>query len=133
MKLYNQDSKFTTDEFMCSCGCVFGTVEEDISEKLIITLNMMRTLYGKPLVVTSGARCKKYNAEIGGVPNSAHLPHPDTSQCRAVDIYVNNSRDRFNLLSIALRSGITRIGIGTDFMHFDVASDLSQSVIFTYY
>ncbi len=132
MKLYHQNSRFTTEEFMCPCGCVFGTVEEDINENLISTLNMMRTMYGKPMVVTSGARCEQYNAQIGGVPNSAHLPHPDTSQCRAVDIHVGNSHDRFDLLSIAHRLGITRIGIANTFIHLDVAWDLPDEVIFTY-
>jgi hypothetical protein len=132
MKLYQLDSYFTTTEFRCPCQCGFGSEEKHIDENLIEMLNMMRLLYGKPMVVTSGARCKDYNASVGGLPNSAHLPHPLTGQCRAVDIVVTNGADRYDLLSLAHRLGLTRIGLGKTFLHFDVAWDLPDPVIFNY-
>jgi hypothetical protein len=132
MKLYSIESKFTTSEFTCPCNCGFGDIEKDISKPLVDKLNMMRLLYGKPMVVTSGARCQTYNDEIGGLPNSAHLRHVFTNQCRAVDILVTASEDRYNLVRIAQNVGIERIGLGPNFLHFDVAWDLSQPVMFNY-
>jgi len=132
MKLYWIESYFTTEEFACPCECGFGSKESDIHENLINKINMMRMLYGKPMVVTSGARCVEYNAKIGGVSDSAHLPHSFSSQCRAVDIAVRNSYDRFTLIRIADKVGITRIGVGPDFLHFDVAWDLPDMIIFNY-
>jgi hypothetical protein len=84
------------------------------------------------MVVTSGARCSEYNRSVGGVEDSAHLPHPDTGECRAVDILVTNSGDRDNLLRIAHNIGIDRVGIASNFLHFDVAWDLPTPVIFIY-
>jgi uncharacterized protein YcbK (DUF882 family) len=132
MKLYDQESYFTTGEFACKCDCGFGSVESDISPKLIEKLNIIRTLYGKPMVVTSGARCEEYNASIGGKKKSAHLPHFWTGQCRAVDIKVTSSYDRFKLLDLALKIGFKRIGLAKTFIHLDVAWDLDEPVIFNY-
>ena len=132
MKLYPIGSKFTTQEFGCPCGCGFGDKEEHIDSNLINKLNMMRILYGKPMVVTSGARCTEYNASVGGTENSAHLPHYHTGQCRAVDLLVTESIQRFSLVSHALGTGIERIGLGSNFLHFDVAPDLPRPVMFNY-
>lgn len=132
MRLYDIESKFTTGEFKCKCDCGFGEFPEHIDEKLINRLNMMRMLFDEPMVVTSGARCKDYNDEIGGKPHSAHLPHVLTGQCRAVDIKVSNSVDRAILLDLAARVGFKRIGIAKDFLHFDVAWDLPSPVTFIY-
>jgi uncharacterized protein YcbK (DUF882 family) len=132
MKLYPLGSYFTTEEFACRCGCDFGTEEKHIDENLIEMLNMMRLLHGQPMVVTSGARCDKHNHAVGGVANSAHLPHPLTRQCRAVDILVKDSETRFDLVHIALRLGVTRIGLAKDFLHFDVAWDLPDPRMFNY-
>ena len=132
MKLYVPDSYFTTEEFACPCMCGFGSEEKDIDPDLIQTLNMVRTLYGKPMVVTSGARCKAYNARVGGLVDSAHLPHPGTSQCRAVDIFVTDSYDRFDLVQFALDAGFARFGLASNFLHLDVAWDLPSPVMFNY-
>ncbi len=132
MRLYTPQSYFTTEEFECPCECGFGSEESDIDENLIESINMMRMLYGQPMVVTSGARCKDYNTKIGGLPHSAHLPHPLTAQCRAVDISVRDSYGRFELIRIALNVDMKRIGLGPDFLHFDVAWDLPNPVMFNY-
>lgn len=124
MKLYPGKTYFTTGEFECPCDCGFGSVEEDISEELIGKLNIMRTLYGKSMVVTSGARCDEQNHAVGGVANSAHLPHPISGRCRAVDILVRNGNERLQLLDLARMVGIERIGIATNFLHFDVEEEL---------
>jgi len=42
-------------------------------EKLLIAVNKLRALYGKPMHVTSGYRPASVNAKIGGGKKSAHL------------------------------------------------------------
>ena len=133
MRLYDIESKFTSGEFACPCGnCVFGSKESDIDNRLIDKLNIMRILYDKPLIVTSGARCLAHNKEIGGAENSAHLPHTHTKQCRAVDILVSGGAHRTELMDLAKRAGFERIGIAGHFLHLDVAWDLPTPNIFIY-
>lgn len=132
MKLYSRESKFTTEEFQCKCGCGFGSKEEDIDPNLIDRLNIIRSLYGKAMVITSGARCEAYNKKVDGQPNSAHLPHAQTKQCRAADISVSLGMSRFQFIEIAINVGFKRIGIASNFIHLDVAWDLPSPVMFTY-
>lgn len=132
MKLYNNNSKFTTEEFACKCGCGLGTKEVDISEDLISKLNLLRNLYGKSMVVKSGARCQEHNKKEGGKPLSAHTPGEKLNQCRAVDIAIGTSTDRFKFIDLALKVGFKRIGIAHTFVHLDTAVDLPQAVLFLY-
>lgn len=132
MKLYRPDSKFTTEEFACKCGCGLGSQQEDISRDLIDKLDMVRMMYGKPMIVESGARCQEHNAKSGGEPDSAHLPHTETHQCRAVDIRVSGGVERFELVRLALKVGFKRIGVAKTFVHLDVAWDLPSPVLFVY-
>ena len=41
-------------------------------EELIEFLNPIREVWGKPITVTSGYRCKELNKKVGGVDSSAH-------------------------------------------------------------
>ena len=132
MRLYDLESKFTTEEFTCPCQCGFGSKPEDIDRTLIDKLNLIRILIGRPLIVTSGARCAAYNASIGGKPFSAHLSHAETKQCRAADIAVRTGHDRIELIQVALAVGFTRLGIGANFLHLDVAWDLPTPVMWVY-
>ena len=42
-------------------------------EHTLQALNEIRKGYGKPIIITSGYRCKELNAKVGGKPNSKHL------------------------------------------------------------
>jgi uncharacterized protein YcbK (DUF882 family) len=130
--LYAHPSFFTVEEFKCKCGCDFGTKESHIDQRLIDKLNLMRLLYKKPMDVTSGARCNEYNKAEGGVDMSAHTPHSVTRQCRAADILIRSSTDRYNLIDLAMHVGFKRIGYGPNFLHFDIAWDLPSPVVFLY-
>lgn len=48
-------------------------------EKLLIAVNKLRALYGKPMYVSSGYRPGHYNEAAGGAKSSTHLV------CKAVD------------------------------------------------
>lgn len=65
---------FKRSEFRCTCGgkyCNGFPVEPD--EQLVRILDNVREKYGKAFSPNSAIRCKKRNAEVGGVSNSQHL------------------------------------------------------------
>ena len=101
---------FDSWEFSCGCGCGY----EDINPKLVDKLQMLRDLVGKPIVVTSGCRCKAYNKHIGGVYNSPHLLG------LAADIYCKG----IDIRELAGRADLifSRIGLYPDnhFIHVDI-------------
>ena len=71
-------------EFKCPCGCN----EERIDIRLVKILDNIRDYYNKPLHISSGVRCPKYNNTLkGSVPNSWHL---STRGGKASDIWLDN-------------------------------------------
>ena len=58
---------FTYKEFTCPCGCGFNCT----SKRLVMALQDLRNLIGKPIIINSACRCEKHNAEVGGVQKKA--------------------------------------------------------------
>lgn len=75
---------FKKSEFKCGCrGKYCNGYPKTVSPKLIGILEKLRVTYGKPITITSGLRCNKYNSSlVGSVPNSAH------KSGKAADIYI---------------------------------------------
>ena len=71
---------FKDSEFTCKCGC--GTNYQKDGIKRIA--DEIREWSGGPAIINSGTRCRKHNAEVGGVSNSYHL------YGNAIDIQCNN-------------------------------------------
>jgi len=59
---------FYSGEFMCPC-CKVAIVDLD----LVARLEELRQRVGEPIRITSGYRCPKHNAEVGGSPVSLHM------------------------------------------------------------
>jgi len=98
---------FTDKELACPCGC--GLMPD---QKSIERLYAFRMIKGKPVIVTSAARCKAYNKQIGGADNSAHLTG-------AFDIK-SNPEDEWEDIKIAQAVGFNGIGINDNvFLHLD--------------
>lgn len=114
---------FKANEFICPC-C--GQVK--IESELILKLEDLRHLYGKPIKITSGYRCSKHNKAVGGKKNSEHL------YGLAVDIYIDNSRDRYKIIEINFKYniGFKRIGIADNFIHLGMSENHPQEVIWLY-
>jgi lysozyme family protein len=55
---------FTLGEFDCKCS---RCSETKVSLKHIVRLQALRDLLRKPVTITSGFRCARHNAEVGGV------------------------------------------------------------------
>ena len=66
---------FKREEFRCECGgryCNGFPVEPNM--KLVRILDKLRKEEGKPINITSGIRCKKFNASLdGSSPTSEHM------------------------------------------------------------
>ena len=64
---------FTREEFRCQCGGKYcnGFPAEPVEETVRMA-DEIRRRAGVPLNVNSGVRCKRHNAEVGGVSNSLH-------------------------------------------------------------
>ncbi|ANU80127.1 putative M15 family peptidase [Proteus phage PM 116] len=60
---------FKRREFACKCGCGTSTVDYE----LLQVITDVREHFGKPIIITSGHRCFKHNANVGGARNSMHL------------------------------------------------------------
>ena len=81
-----------------------GTDKCDMSDEFMQKLIIVREEFGKPMIITSGYRSFSHNYSIGGAENSPHL------YGRAVDVRVYGN-DALTLLKIALKHGLTGIGI----------------------
>lgn len=75
---------FKKVEFACECGGRYcnGYPGGNTSAKLLGILESLRSYYGKPITITSGQRCATFNAQVGGISNSAHRFG------KAADIYI---------------------------------------------
>jgi len=102
---------FSREEFACKCGCGF----DDISPDLVKRLQIIRHLFGKQMVISSGCRCESHNVCQGGSRASAHL------NGMAADILCATMHDRFELLKLLLHK-FARVGINSGFIHVDVDS-----------
>lgn len=95
--IYMTDADWKANEYFdlyeFRCGCIKPNHTKycdgypvKIKKDLITALTMIRTKFGKPVIITSGGRCKKFNATLKGAsPTSAHL------KGSAADFYVSGT------------------------------------------
>lgn len=69
---------FDRSEFACNCGCGFDTVDSQTLD----VLEDVRIHFDAPVKINSGCRCKGWNEQVGGDPDSYH------TWGRAADIVV---------------------------------------------
>jgi len=101
---------FNLSEFVCPC-CKRVMLHPRLLKKLI----ELRGIVERPVYITSGYRCSKYNPKIGGVVNSYHLIG------LAADIKVKDI-SLIDLLEICEEIGFGGIGFyeKKNFLHLDV-------------
>lgn len=97
---WNDIKYFNQSEFTCKDGCGF----DNINIKLVKILDEMREYYGRPIIITSGCRCKKHNREVQGADTSRHV------YGKAADLYVQgvNVNDFLIYAKDLVRRGILR-------------------------
>lgn len=107
---------FKKSEFTCKCGCGLNNIQLEV----VKIADEVREHFGNPAIVTSGTRCKKHNAEVGGVAHSRHL------QGKAIDMYVQNVSwcDLLGYLRLLEEKGKIRYCYhinNSDCCHFDIS------------
>ena len=117
---------FKPKEFQCTC-CGADGMDLYFMNKL----QELRDLFGAPMIITSGYRCKNHPAEKNKSVPGSH------NQGKAVDILVNRS-DAFLLIKLAMQMGFTGLGVnqkGDDrsrFIHLDTADDKLRPTVWSY-
>lgn len=114
----NNREYFRDKEVACKCGC--GKFPRQSSLERLVAV---RIIYGKPIIINSGARCLQHNVDIGGVHFSKHIIGA------AFDIKIHEN-DWFQLIKIAMDCGFLGFGISRDFLHIDDGRDTGD--IWTY-
>ena len=110
-------------EFDCK-----STGENNMQHEFMEKLQAIRIEYGKPMSITSGFRSKKHPIEAKKTNSNG-----DHTQGFCADIACENSTDRFRLVQLALKHGITRIGIAKTFLHLGIGGvGLPNNVIWEY-
>lgn len=100
---------FKIEEFKCKCGCGKAEMMPSTLEKL----DKARELAGIPFKITSGYRCDKHNAAVGGKSEGAH------TSGYAIDIEASTSPARLSIIKALITVGFDRIGIANTFIHAD--------------
>ena len=108
---WSKYQNFTKREFDCS-HCGKNEMQPDFLQKL----QALRSVYGKPMRVTSGYRCPEHPIEAKKAKPGAHA-----SGC-ACDIGIDGA-DAHRLLKLAFAAGFTGIGVQQKgsgrFIHLD--------------
>jgi uncharacterized protein YcbK (DUF882 family) len=118
-------SKYFENEKMRKCPCGCGL---DMDPTALAQFDIAREISGAPYHINSGARCAKYNAEIGGKPNSAHI------RGLAFDIRFDDEVVMLKIIVGLTKAGFCRIGINIakKFIHADCDSLLPHPAYFKY-
>ena len=102
---------FKRSEFACKCGCGFDTVDFELVE----ILDAIRLYFEKPVIVTSGCRCLKWNTASGGSSGSQHMLG------RAADIKISGISPQL-VAEVAAQYGASGIKSDRTFTHVDTRS-----------
>ncbi len=114
---------FTKAEFDCK-----ATGENNMQHEFMEKLQAIRKEYGKSMTVTSGFRSVKHPVEA----KKTHS-HGEHTQGMCADIACSNGSDRFQLIQLSLKHGITRIGIAKTFLHLGIGGkNLPNNVVWEY-
>lgn len=96
-----------------------------LETELVAKLDQARHYAGIPFVLTSTVRSDESNERALGVENSAHLSG------KAVDIRVDDSSSRFQIVKGLVMAGFNRIGVYDHHCHADIDGSKPQNVLWT--
>ena len=111
---------FTPWEFRCKCNICQAII---LDLMLPVTLERMRGMIGRPIVIESGYRCPRYNEVLiqEGLPASKVSKH---IMGTAADIYVVGDNlqkiDGHTLARYAYLAGFRAIGVAPSWIHVDL-------------
>ena len=64
---------FRMDEYACDCAGYCDGWPAEMDPDLLEKIEALRCVFERPIIITSGVRCERRNAEVGGIENSWHL------------------------------------------------------------
>ncbi len=107
---------FDRKEFKCKCGNVYcNGYPAEPEEKLVRVADKVREHFGSYATVSSGLRCTKHNANVGGVSNSRHLTG------KAMDFCIKGKTASQVLAYVQQQSDIRyAYAIDSQFVHMDI-------------
>lgn len=114
---------FKASEFNCR-----HTGKNEMKHEFMVVLQAIRNEYGRGMSPTSGYRHPTH-------PVEARKQRSDGEHTRGMcaDIACTNSQDRYDLVRLALKHGINRIGIAKTFIHLGLGGPgLPPNVIWEY-
>lgn len=108
---------FSRREFACHCGCGFDAVDTELIE----VLEGVRQHFSASMKITSGCRCYKHNAKVGGSPKSQHV------FAKAADISVAGIRPA-DVAAYLEKNYPSKYGIGryNGWVHIDVRAQKAR-------
>ena len=113
--LDGDESHFHMNEFRCKCGMCNYT---DVADRLIMVLEQIRVASG-PLHIVSSIRCPMHNANVGGAPQSFHMPKDGIGRAAGVSSRVMNP-ETLAILGARYLGPEGGIGLYHSWVHFDV-------------
>lgn len=105
--------------------CMPKCSRADMSDNLLMRLDIARHLFGAPIILTSAYRSADYEKSVGRSGTSSH------TKGLAVDIACIDLTKRYHLVNALLRAGFFRIGIADTYIHADIDTS-KKSAIWTY-
>ena len=112
---------FSWKELECHCGCGSRYIDGEALSKLQI----LRTMWNRPMRINSACRCPKHNKEVGGALRSNHISDPD-HMCTAFDVQMLNAETREEFISLAKNVGFNGIGVAKTFVHIDTRAEPTE-------
>lgn len=101
----------------------------NLSPGLTAILVELESRMGFELTLTSGYRTPEHNEAVGGVTDSEHTDDP----ANGADVLCKRGITRWKMLKHLFDLGVSRIGLGKDFIHIGVSSEKPQQVAWEYY
>ena len=107
-------------------NCTPRCKQSDMHADTLSKLNKARHMAGIPFILTSAYRTVEHEKNMGRPGTSAH------TNGRAVDIRATTGRTKFIVVDALIKTGFTRIGVHTSFIHADDDPTKDQKLIWLY-
>jgi zinc D-Ala-D-Ala carboxypeptidase len=120
---WNEYPNFSAAEFNCR-----HTGQNEMQHEFMVKLQALRTEFGRSMTITSGYRHPTHPIEARKTHSNG-----EHTQGNCCDVACTDGATRYRLIQLALKHGITRIGVAKNFLHFGIGGrGLPNNVIWDY-